>query len=127
MPEQIHIDNTSFGQITINGQIYDYDVVIRSTGGIVPRKKHFAQSQFGTSHKVPIAEVEDLLANDQFETLVVGNGQNGVLEFLPETQKFLEQKSIQVIIQPTPEAIQTFNRQVSSSLGRVAGLFHLTC
>lgn len=127
MSKPVQINSTSFGQITINGQIYDYDVVIRSTGEIVPRKKHFAKSQFGTSHKVPIAEIEDLLANDQFKTLVVGNGQNGALEFLPETQEFLDQKGIQVILQPTPEAIRTFNEQVNSSPGRVAGLFHLTC
>ena len=35
----MEIENTKFGTITIDGKIYEHDVVIRLSGEVVKRKK----------------------------------------------------------------------------------------
>ena len=39
------IDGTTFGEITIDGKTYDYDVVIRLSGEIAKRKKKLSKKQ----------------------------------------------------------------------------------
>ena len=34
-----HIDGTEFGSITVDGEVYDHDIVIRLSGNVKKRKK----------------------------------------------------------------------------------------
>ena len=52
----VTIDRTSFGDITIDGQTYDHDVLIRLDGSIEKRKKKLSKKQYGTSHVVSLAK-----------------------------------------------------------------------
>lgn len=38
------IDHTAFGEITIDGKIYEYDVIIRLSGEVVKRKKKLLEA-----------------------------------------------------------------------------------
>ncbi len=116
------IDSTSFGSITIDGERYEHDVLIRSSGTVKKRKKRLSKQVYGTSHTVSRDEAEHVF-EDGLEVLVVGTGQNGVLQLSEEAESFFRENGVTIILQKTPEAIATFNKRK----GKVAGLFHVTC
>jgi len=116
------IESTSFGSITIDGETFDHDVLIRLSGKVKKRKKKLSKQIYGTSHIVSVAEAEEMY-EDGCETLIVGSGQQGVLKLSEEAAAFLTQQGCAVIVQSTPTAIQTFN----AATGRKIGLFHVTC
>jgi hypothetical protein len=54
------IDGTAFGSVTIAGEVYEHDVVIRLGGEVKKRKKKLSKAQYGTSHKVSRKEAEHI-------------------------------------------------------------------
>lgn len=118
----IHIDSTSFGYITIDGETFDHDVLIRLSGEIVKRKKKLSKKVYGTSHTLSLAEAE-YVHEAGCATLIVGSGQEGILELSPEAAAFFEQQGCEVILKPTPQAIRAFNAAIDPKIG----LFHVTC
>ena len=44
------IDGTEFGSITISGELYEHDVLIRLSGKVKKRKKKLSKAVYGTSH-----------------------------------------------------------------------------
>lgn len=77
-----HIDSTSFGDITIAGETFDHDVLIRLSGEIVKRKKKLSKKVYGTSHMLSLAEAE-YVYEAGCKTLIVGTGQQGILKLSP--------------------------------------------
>ena len=55
--------------------------------------------------------------------LIVGTGQNGVLEFSDDASDYLRKKGCTVELLPTPRAVEAWN----SAEGSVIGMFHITC
>jgi hypothetical protein len=47
----------------------------------------------------------------------------GNVNLSPEAKAYFERKGCDVLLEPTPEAIRTFNR----SRAKRIGLFHVTC
>ncbi len=118
----IRIDSTRFGSITINGEKYDHDVLIRCCGDVKKRKKKLSKQVSGTSHLLSREEAEHIY-EDGMEILVIGTGQYGALRLSKEAEDFFRENSVTVILQKTPEAIDTFNKRGE----KTAGLFHVTC
>ncbi len=116
------IDGTSFGSITIDGEAYDHDVIIRLDGKVKKRKKKLSKSVYGTSHKVSLEEAEHIFEHGA-KLLIVGTGQSGFVELSAEAAEFFQKKKCSVKLQPTPEAIMTWN----AAHGDVIGMFHVTC
>jgi len=116
------IDGTEFGSITISGETYDHDVVIRLSEQVVKRKKKLSKRIYGSSHTVSEDEVRFVFEKGCKE-LIFGTGQYGNAALAPEAAAFLEKKGCRVIAEPTPDAVQTFN----ASRKRKIGLFHVTC
>lgn len=116
------IEKTSFGSITIDGQTYTYDVLIRSDGSIEKRKKKLSKAVYGTSHTISLAEA-DYVYEDQTGMLIIGAGQYGMVNLSDEAAEFFKSKLCQVKILPTPEAIDAWNQAESGTIG----LFHVTC
>jgi hypothetical protein len=50
--QPLKIESTEFGSITIEGKTYQFDVVIRSSGEVIKRKKKLSKMHYGTSHKI---------------------------------------------------------------------------
>lgn len=73
----MRIDGTEFGNITIDGQKYDHDVVIRLTGEVVKRKKKLSKKLYGTSHLVSKDEAKFVFEKGA-ELLVVGSEQEAM-------------------------------------------------
>ena len=46
----MEIENTAFGTITMDGETYEHDVVVRLSGEVVKRKKKLSKKYYGTSH-----------------------------------------------------------------------------
>ena len=116
------IDETKFGSITIDGKLYDHDVIIRLDGKVKKRKKKLSKSVYGTSHKVSLEEAEHILENGA-KLLIVGTGQSGCVELSDEAAEYFQRNECSVKLFPTPEAIAAWN----SAGGAVIGMFHVTC
>jgi hypothetical protein len=112
--QAMEIEKTTFGTITIDGTTYEHDVVIRLSGEVVKRKKKLSKKYYGTSHTLSKDEAKFVFEKG-CEQLIVGSGQIGNVRLSPEAEE--------VLLQPTPEAIQLFNR----SRAKKIGLFHVTC
>ncbi len=116
------INGTSFGSITIDGEAYDHDVIIRLDGMVKKRKKKLSKSVYGTSHKVSLEEAEHIYENGA-KLLIIGAGQSGCVELSPEAAEFFQKKKCTVKLHPTPEAVDAWN----AAHGAVIGMFHVTC
>jgi hypothetical protein len=118
----MEIENSTFGTITIDGKTYEHDVVIRLSGEVVKRKKKLSKKYYGTSHMLSKDEAKFVFEKGCNE-LIVGSGQMGNVRLSPEAAAYFAKKDCKVLLQPTPKAIQVFNKSDSKKIG----LFHVTC
>jgi hypothetical protein len=116
------ISKTSFGSITIAGQRYEHDVIIRLDGKVMKRKKKLSKKIFGTSHTISLAEAEYIYEKGA-RSIVIGTGQTGMVELSPEAAAFFESKRCATHLLPTPRALELWNE----IKGPAIALFHLTC
>ena len=115
-------EDTTFGTITIDGKTYEHDVIIRLSGAVVKRKKKLSKKYYGTSHVLSKDEAKFVFERG-CEQLVLGSGQMGNMHLSPEAEAYFAKKGCEVLLEPTPEAIQLFNRSHAKKIG----LFHVTC
>jgi hypothetical protein len=113
------IENTTFGTITIDGKTYEH---VRLSGDVVKRKKKLSKMYYGTSHVLSKEEAKFIFESGCDE-LIVGSGQMGNVRLSPEAKAYFEKKDCKVLLQPTPDAIQVFNKSHAKKIG----LFHVTC
>ena len=111
------IEEYHFGSIKIDGETYNHDVQI----GLDNKVKLWWRNQ---SHQIEKRDIEEVLSQNP-ETIVIGTGEMGVAKVSEKAQQEIKVKGIELIIEPTPEAIKTFNSLKKDK--KVAGLFHLTC
>ena len=116
------INNTSFGSITVDGESYDHDIIITLDGKVKKRKKKLSKAVYGTSHKISLEEIKHTY-QDKSEGIIIGSGQHGIAELSNEASEFLRSNNCQVVLKPTTEAIQEWNKVE----GKWIGLFHITC
>lgn len=118
------IDGTAFGSITIEGTVFEHDVVIGANGPVTKRKKKLSKAIYGTSHTISLQEAEYVFAQEtHVDRLIVGSGQYGNVQLSPEAAAYAERRKCRVLLLPTPAAIEAWN----SAEGNVIGLFHVTC
>ncbi len=116
------IDKTEFGSITIDGEKYVHDILIRLNGKVKKRKKKLSRAVYGTSHILSLAEAE-FVYEDGTENIIIGTGQESMLKLSDEAERYFKQKECRPVLLPTPEAIHVWN----AAKGRTVGLFHITC
>jgi hypothetical protein len=115
MPE---IQEYRFGHVKINGKSYSDDVKIIG-GEVRPdwwRKR---------GHSIETDDVRDVIAAGP-ETFVLGTGASANLRMPSEFEKTMKEQGIEVVAQPTEQAVQTYNRLEEQGADVAAG-FHLTC
>ena len=115
------IDATEFGSITIEGEVLEHDVVIGLSGKTKKRKKRLSKEVYGTSHIISLDEAKHVY-EEGTERLIIGTGQNGMVELSDEAADYFKRKQCVVELMPTPEAIREWNK----AEGAVIGLFHVT-
>jgi len=120
--ETMRIDGTEFGAITVDGKTYNHDVIIRLSGKVEKRRKRLSKELYGTSHIISRAEAKHVFEKGS-DLLIVGAGQDGNVKLSPEASEYFEEKNCRVLLQPTPQAIVTFNRSADKTIA----LMHVTC
>jgi hypothetical protein len=116
------IDDTSFGSITIDGETFEHDVVIRLSGAVEKRRKKLSKEVYGTAHVLSKDEAKYIFEKGAAR-IIIGTGQSGVLEISPEAYDWLEKRGCRVEALATPKAVRRWNEVEE----RVIGLFHVTC
>jgi hypothetical protein len=118
------IDGTTFGSITVEGTVFEHDVIIRPDGRVKKRKKKLSKAVYGTSHTISLQEAEYVCEQGaDASRLIVGSGQYGNVKLSPEAAAYLKRRRCDVLLLPTPEVIDVWNKAEGSAIG----LFHVTC
>ena len=116
-----NISDIKFGEITIDGTVYDHDIVIDNYK-VRKRKKGPSKSKKGKYGHTPLTHREEIPWD--CKVLVIGIGMS---ERLPVTKKFkevAEQKGVELILKSTPEAIKYYNENADENMNAI---FHITC
>ncbi len=116
------IDKTKFGSITVAGEKYTHDIIIRLSGKIDLRKKKLSREVYGTSHIISLAEAE-YVYEEGADYIIIGTGQSDMVKLSDEAIEFFTLKDCRPILLATPEAITAWNKARGSTIG----LFHITC
>lgn len=111
------IESYRFGHIVIDGQAHSRDVIIlpdRVIGGWWRQEGH-------ALHPGDLQAVFQAAP----QALVVGQGANGMMRVTQETRRALHAAGIELVVQATGEACQTYNAMRQER--PVAAALHLTC
>ncbi|MGE5458738.1 MAG: Mth938-like domain-containing protein [Methanococcaceae archaeon] len=119
---QPKIDSTSFGSITVNGETFNYDILIRLNGEVEKRKKKLSKEIYGTSHKISLEEAKHIY-EEGTEKIIIGTGQTGFVTLSEEAEAFFRGKKCGVELFPTGWAIERWNELE----GKISAMFHVTC
>ncbi len=117
------IDSTEFGSIRIEKAIFEHDVTINLNGRVKKRKKKLSKAIFGTSHIISLDEAKHVYKRGA-RLLIIGAGQYSSVNLSDEAENFFKHKKCNVKLQPTPKAIETWNK---TNKQKTIGLFHVTC
>lgn len=113
------IEEYHFGSITIDGKTHSSDV-INTSGKVDPWWRE-------ESHRVYIEDIKKVAETEPPpEVMVFGTGDPGLMKTLPETEKYIKSKRIWIIIKPSRQAVEEYNK-LEKEGKKVVGLFHLTC
>lgn len=112
----MRIESYNFGRIRVNNTEYTSDVII-----FPDRVLHTWWRKEG--HLLHMEDLTEVLRYSP-DTLIIGTGYSGVMRVPEDLVKKLQSMGIQVVVQKTTEAVETYNS--SESIKKVAAL-HLTC
>jgi hypothetical protein len=122
---KVRIDTFRFGSIEIDGKKYGKDVIIDSEGGVRKRKGGFLK--FG-KHNISKEEIKDLARmKGRPDILIIGLGTSSAAKLEPATEAWADKKGIELVVVPSSEAVERFNREQEVGDKKVAALIHLTC
>lgn len=112
------IDSYRFGEIVIDGVSYSRDVLILPSGvrGGWWRRE---------GHNLSIEDLAEAL-RERPEVLVIGTGSLGLMKVPGSLTERLEALGVEVVVQRTGEACETYNRLLQAGR-RVSAALHLTC
>lgn len=111
------VDAYCFGRIVIDGQPHTKDVIILPDRVI-------ARWWRLEGHALHPDDLRDVLEAKP-EALIVGTGAQGQIQVMPETRRVLQAADIELIVENTQAATETYNRLRRSRV--VAAALHLTC
>jgi hypothetical protein len=110
----------SFGSLTIDGVVFDYDVVV--DGGAIRKRKKKASRRFRDDYgHTPLSVEEDIPW--KCRRLVVGTGLNGGLPVMAEVKREAERRKVALVIVPTPNAIELLKHNPKET----NAILHVTC
>jgi len=115
----MRVDAYVFGRITIDGVDYTSDVIILPDGVRSPWWRAAGGHVYAPGDMGPVFEVGS-------PWVVLGTGCYDRVQVTDATLEALATAGSEVVIEPTPRAVETFNRLVDEGREVVAAL-HLTC
>lgn len=110
-----------FGQIVVEGEKYDHDIVIQE-GAVRVRDKKPSKPLKGRYGHTPLSADEDLPWSGT--RLIIGSGYSGRLPVLPEIGDKAGELQVELVVVPTEKAVELL-----ADLDRrdVNALLHVTC
>jgi hypothetical protein len=123
-PEEVKpliFKNVEFGSITINGTVYEKDVVI-DEGEIRQRKKGPSKEFRGTYGHTPLTQFEKIPWD--CDTLVIGIGMSSRLPVTDGFKKEAKKRDVTLIMLATPEAVKYLEENYGE---RMNAILHITC
>ncbi len=112
----MRIESYDFGKIKIDGKEHAHDVIVFVDGVELWWRKD--------DHWVELKDIEKIIEKKP-KIVIFGTGYSGVAKVSEEIKKHLEKLGIEVIVEQTKKACDTFN-ELSEKQGVIAAL-HLTC
>ena len=116
----MRIEQFSFGQITIDGVAYEYDVVI-DHGTVRKRKKKPSKAYREEFGHTPLSTKEKIPWNCR--RLVVGTGAHGNLPVMDDVKREAARREIELLVLPTAEAIKALRKSRKAT----NAILHVTC
>jgi len=110
------IDSYRFGEIKIDGKVYDHDVILSGS-----KVRRWVRQE---SHNVLWEEAGGLLGLRP-KVIVIGTGAVGVMNVPPEVVDRLRHRGVEVTVERTGKACEIFNK--ISKEKKVVAVLHLTC
>jgi len=111
----------AFGEIEVEGERYDYDVVI--DGGKVRKRKKGPSKQYREeSGHTPLSIKEEIPWSGG--QLIVGTGAYGRLPIMPEVRQEAERRGVKLVAAPTEEACRML-RDLKAK--EAHAILHTTC
>jgi len=111
------IDSYQFGEIVIDGKKYSSDVIIFPD-------KVIDNWWRKTGHELCPEDIAEI-SKEKPEVLIVGCGASGMMKVLPELEKMAKNQGIELIVETTDKACDTYNRLRHSQ--RLVAALHITC
>jgi polyphosphate kinase 2 (PPK2 family) len=112
------IDKYEFGQIVVDGQAYESDVIILPDGVVL------GDWQCKEEHVLHPKDVKSILKAAP-EVVVIGQGSVKNMQVHPETEERLKAKGIEVLAFKTAKACETYKELRNQR--KVAAVLHVTC
>ena len=111
----------SFGLIEIDGQRYEYDVVLEQ-GVIRKRKKGPSKVHRERYGHTPLSIDETIPWSASI--LIIGTGASGQLPIMPGLYEEARRRGVEVVAEPTAEACE---RLGSANPEDISAILHVTC
>jgi hypothetical protein len=123
MTDSPRITHVSWGRLDVEGESTSFKDAKLFPGGA----REWDWKETGTSHSPGIQpeDVQELLDHGA-QVVVLSKGMNRRLGVKPETLSMLEEKGVDVRVEPTDAAVETYN-DLRADGRSVGGLFHSTC
>jgi hypothetical protein len=112
------IESYDFGRIRIDGITYTSDLIILGQ----KIKDNWWRKE---GHALHTSDIEDAIQEFTPEVVIIGTGYMGMMKVQKETEQYVQNKGIELLIEKTEKACELFNT-LSRSKRVLAGL-HLTC
>jgi len=115
----MHVNAYNFGQIDIDGRVYEHDVIITPDG---------VQADWWRKqgHNLCIEDLAGLMEHPP-RVLVIGTGYGGCMRVPGKTIEELEARGIETHVENTREAVNIYNRLSQEGVSGLAAGLHLTC
>ena len=111
------INTYTYGKMIVDGTTFPSDLIIYPDN----IDAHWWRE---IQYQVGIDDVREMVA-ERPEYLIIGTGEAGSLDVLPETREYVQAQGIQLVFVPTEHAYEMYNALCPHK--RVIGAFHLTC
>jgi hypothetical protein len=111
------IESYDFGRMDVDGRTYTSDLII------FPDRVNDSWWR-KSGHNLCLKDIEEVL-KEKPEVLVVGTGFHGIVSVEEEVKSHAQSQGIELIIEKTKKAVQSFNEFTSKK--KTIGAFHLTC
>ncbi|MGD2102968.1 MAG: MTH938/NDUFAF3 family protein [Acidimicrobiia bacterium] len=110
-----------FGEIVVEGNVYDHDIVIED-GTVRPRDKKPSKPLESQHGHTPLSASEDIPWSKP--RLIIGSGYSGRLPVLPEVRETAREREVELIVVSTAEACAMLSDEEKTDVNAV---LHVTC